>query len=189
MSVISAAEYRQNAEFLNVKENPALKRVTQAAATRQQLMRRIGAFELIDGEYVGHIATLNFKCKAVIKANPYRALTTDADFIVEQLDAEVFAPELGFAWEKTTEGQNMTYLSVHLDDPSFAKTIVAVLVHARENMYFLYWDRVTITEGEIEKMLITEELQPYTGVFRRISKVTDYLISIYPSLQEIWEPD
>jgi len=183
MSVISASE------FLNVQENRSLKRTNDASGSRQQLMRRIGAFELIDGEYVGHIATLNFKCKAVIKENPYRALTTDADYIVEQIDAEVFSPELGFAWEKTTDGQGITYLSVHLDDPSFSKTIVAVLVHARENMYFLYWDRVTITEGEIEKMLITEELQPYTGVFRRISKVTDYLISIYPSLQEIWEPD
>lgn len=183
MSLISSSE------FLNVSENRALKRTNDQSATRQHLMRRIGVFELIDGEYVGHIATLNFKCKAVIKENPYRAAPADAGYIVEQIDAEVFHPELGFAWDKTTDGQGFSYLSVHLDDPAFAKTIVAVLVRGHGNMHFLYWDRVTITEGEIEKMYITEELQPYTGVFRRISKPTDYLISIYPSLQEIWEPD
>ncbi len=183
MSLITAAE------FLNVTENRVQKKTNEETASRQHLMRRIGVFELIDGEYVGHIATLNFKCKAVIKDNPYRVGVTDADYVVEQIDAEVFHSELGFAWEKTTDGQSMPYLSVHLDDPAFAKTVVAVLVRGHGNMYFLYWDRVTITEGDIEKMLITEELQPYTGVFRRIGKVTDYLISIYPSLQEIWDPD
>lgn len=183
MSLITAAE------FLNVSENRALKRTNDECATRQHLMRRIGVFELIDGEFVGHIATLNFKCRAVIKENPYRVGTTDADYVVEQLDAEVFHSELGFAWEKQTDGQRLTYLSVHLDDPAFAKTIVAVLVRGHGNVHYLYWDRVTITEGDIEKMLITEELQPYTGVFRRINKVTDYLISIYPSLAEIWDPD
>ncbi len=183
MSLITAAEFR------NVTENRALKKTNDESGSRQHLMRRIGVFELIDGEYVGHIATLNFKCKAVIKENPYRIATSDADYVVEQLDAEVFHSELGFAWEKTTDGQNMPYLSVHLDDPAFAKTVVAVLVRGHGNVHYLYWDRVTVTEGDIEKMLITEELQPYTGVFRRINKVTDYLISIYPSLQEIWDPD
>lgn len=183
MSVIT------HADFLNVVENRALKRTNDEAATRQHLLRRIGVFELVDGEYVGHIAMMNFKCRAVIRDNPHKMATTDADYVVEHLDAEMFHAEIGFAWEKVTDGQNMPYLSVHLDDPSFAKTIVAVLVRSHGNMYSLYWDRVTITEGEIEKMFITEELQPYTGVFRRISKVTDYLISIYPSLQEIWDPD
>ncbi len=182
MSLISAAD------FLNVAENRALKKKNDESGSRQPLLRRIGVFELIDGEYVGHIATLNFKCKAVIRENPYRVGGGDAEYVVEHLNAEAFYPELGFAWEKTTDGQQLPYLSVHLDDPAFPKTIVAVLVRGHGNMYFLYWDRVTITEGDIEKMFITEELQPYTGVFRRISKVTDYLISIYPSLQEIWDP-
>lgn len=176
-------------EFLNTADNPTLKRINEKSASRQQLMRRIGVFELIDGQYVGHIATLNFKCKAVIKDNPYRCATTDAEYIVEQLDAEVFCSEVGFAWERKTNGQAYPYLSVHLDDPAFPKTIVAVLVRGEGNLYHLYWDRITIVDDDIERMMITEELIPYTGVYRRISKVTDYLISIYPSLQEIWEPD
>lgn len=174
---------------LNFAENPALKRTTEKHATRQQLMRRIGVFELIDGEYVGHIATLNFKCKCVIKENPYRAATTDADFIVEQVGAEAFYSEVGFAWDRKTDGQSMPYIMVHIDDPAFAKTIVAVLVKGKGNFYNLYWDRVTIVDDDIERMLITEELIPYTGVYRRINKVTEYLISIYPSLAEIWDPD
>lgn len=183
MSLIAAGE------FLNTGENPVLKKINEKSASRQQLMRRIGVFELVDGEYVGHIATLNFKCKAVIKDNPYRCATTDPEFVIEQLDAEVFCSEIGFAWDRKTEGQSFPYLSVHIDDPAFPKTIVAVLVRGAGSLYHLYWDRVTIVDDDIENMLITEELLPYTGVYRRISKVTDYLISIYPSLQEIWEPD
>lgn len=183
MSLIAAEELN------HISENPTLKRIYEKNASRQQLMRRIGVFELIDGEYVGHIATLNFKCRAVIKDNPYRCATTDPEFVVEQLDADVFCSEIGFAWDRKTEGQSFPYLSVHLDDPAFAKTIVAVLVRGEGGLYHLYWDRVTIVDDDIERMLITEELIPYTGVYRRISKVTDYLISIYPSLQEIWEPD
>lgn len=176
-------------DFLNVKENTVLKRTNEQSASRQHLLRRIGVFELVDGEFVGHIATLGFKCRAVIRDNPYRKAEADAHYIVEQIDAEVFHSELGFAWERTTDGQHFPYMSIHLDDPAFPKTVVAVLLRGHGNVYYLYWDRITICDGDIERLYVTEELQPYTGVFRRINKVTDYLISIYPSLAEIWDPD
>jgi hypothetical protein len=56
--------------------------------------------------------------------------------------------------------------------------------------YYLYWDRITITEDDIEQTVITEELIPYTGVLRPIKKrLTDYLIRIYPMLAEQWGYD
>ncbi len=163
--------------------------LASSTSSRAQHLRRIGVFEKIDGEYVGHIATLNFKCKAIIKENPYRKGPTEAEYIVVHTDAEVFFPELGFGWDKTTAGNQESYILVHLDDPGFSKTIVAVLVRGPQNYYYLFWDRITITDDDIERQVVTEEMIPYTGVLRRIAKVTQYLIQIYPSLREIWDPD
>lgn len=177
------------AEFLNVRENRALKAANQATGSRQSMMRRIGMFELIDGEYIGHIATLNFKCKAIIKANPYRKIGTEPEYIVVQDGAELFHYDIGFAWDKRTEGNCEPYILVQLDDPSFTKTVQAILVKGQKNTYHLFWDRITIMDDDIEKQIITEECIPYIGVLRPIDKVTDYLIEIYPSLQEIWDPD
>lgn len=157
--------------------------------SRQHLMRLIGVFEKIDGEYVGHIATLNFKCDAVIKDNARRSMPAEPEYAVFQVDGDTFSPEIGFGWEKVTAGNNIPYMVVHLDDPSFPKTIVAVLIKSFGNKYNLYWDRITICDDDIERMWPTEELQPYVGVLRPIDKPTDYLISIYPSLQEIYDPD
>ncbi len=160
-----------------------------APPSRQHLMRRIGVFEKVDGQYVGHIATVHFKCKAVIKDNPYRTSAAEPPYIVVHTDAESFHPDLGYGWDKTTDGEHMPYMAVHLDDPSFSKTIVAVLVEGYNNTYNLFWDRVTIADEDIEALKVLDELQPYIGVLRPIDKVTDYLISIYPSLQEALEPD
>jgi len=178
-----------SADFLTVSENRVMKRIAEEAGSRQRMMRRIGVFEQIDGEYVGHIATLDFKCKAIIKENPYRTSDSEPQHIVVHADADVFFHDIGYAWDKKTEENGHPYLLVQLDDPSFHKTMSAVLIKGQKNLYNLYWDRITITDGDIEKSIVTEELIPYTGVLRPIDKVTDYLISIYPSLQEIWDPD
>lgn len=190
---LAADDYRQAAQPApsDPSATPYMRSTPTLAPTpsRTQHLRRIGIFEKIDGEYVGHIVTLHFKCQAIIKDNPYKKFAGEPDYIVTHTDAEVFHPDLGYAWDKNTDGTSTPYILVHLDDPSFPKTIVAVLVKGYKNIYHLYWDRVTITDGDIEKQVITEELIPYTGVFRPIDKVTEYLISIYPSLQEIWDPD
>ncbi len=158
--------------------------------TRQMHLRRIGVFELVDGEYVGHIAMINFKCKAVIKDNPYRTSTAEPEYVVQQIDAELFYADIGYAWDRKTDGHHVPYLSVHLDDPAFPKTIVCVLVKGHKNLYYLYWDRVTISDEDIEKQYIHEELQPYTAVLRPlVNPPTKYLIEIYESLKEIWDPD
>lgn len=152
---------------------------------RQHMLRRIGVFEEINGEFIGHIAALNFKCRAVIRENPYRTCSAEPEYVVQiQADAELFQPDLGYAWDKNTDGTNVPYKSVHLDDPSFSKTLCAVLVKGPKNIHYLYWDRVTISDDDIERVYITEELMPYTGVLRPIDKPTEYLLSIYPLLRE-----
>ncbi len=157
---------------------------------RQRFLRRIGVFEKIDGEYVGHIVTMNFKCRAVIKDNPYRKALAEPEYVVQHTDAEVFYPDLGFAWEKRTDGEKHPYILVHLDDPSFPKTIVAVLVQGHKNTHYLYWDRITISDEDIERQKVTEELIPYVAVLRPlVNPPTQYLIGIYPDLKEIWDPD
>jgi uncharacterized protein (DUF736 family) len=157
---------------------------------RQHLMRRIGVFEEIDGEFVGHIATLNFKCEATIRENPYRTCSAEPDWIVVAgKEAAVFHPDLGYAWNKHTDGNNVAYKEVHLDDPAFPKTIVAVLIKGAKNFHYLFWDRVTVTDDDIERQFVTEELTAYVGVLRPIDKVTDYLLSIYPSLAEDLDAD
>jgi len=183
MTLISASE------FLNVKENRALKAANEPLGSRQTMLRRIGVFEMIDGEYIGHIATLNFRCKATIKANPYRKFDGDPQYIVLQTDAEVFHCDVGFGWDRKTDGNHAQYMMVLLDDPSFDKPMQCIVVKGPQNFYYMYWDRIAISDQDIEKQVITEECIPYIGVYRPIDKVTDYLIEIYPSLQEIWDPD
>jgi uncharacterized protein (DUF736 family) len=177
------------ADFLNVRENPTVKKANENSGYRQNFMRRIGVFELIDGEYVGHIATLNFKCKAIIKDNPYRKSGKDPEHIVVHADAEIFHHDLGYGWDKKTESED-PYILVQLDDPAFPKTISAVLVKGGKNTYNLYWDRVMITDGDIERLIITEELIPWIGVYRPIDNPNkDYLIAAYADIAEIWDPD
>jgi len=185
MSIISAAPARQTVHQISQNDM----RLPGMGPTRQNLMRRIGVFEKVDGEYIGHIVTLNFKCKAIIRENPYRTMPSEPDYIVEHTDADLFHPDLGYGWNRNTDGDSVPYITVHLDDPSFSKTIVAVLVKGYKNMYNLYWDRVTIQGEDIEKLFITEELTPYTGVFRPIDKVTEYLLSIYPLLKDMMDPE
>ncbi|MDD5587132.1 MAG: DUF736 family protein [Alphaproteobacteria bacterium] len=157
---------------------------------RQRFLRRIGVFEKVDGEYVGHIVTLNFKCKAIIKDNPYRTCAAEPDYLIVHSGAEVFYPDLGYAWEKKTDGNNIPYILVHLDDPVFPKTIVAMLVPGPKNTYNLFWDRVTISDEDIEKQRVTEELIPYVAVLRPlVNQPTQYLIDIYPELKEMCDPD
>lgn len=183
MSLISAAE------FLNVKENRAVKAANEPVGSRQSMMRRIGVFELIDGEYVGHIATLNFKCQATIKANPYKKFPADPEYILVQSGAETFHLDIGYGWDRKTDGNQVGYMLVQIDDPCFAKAIQAIVVKGPKNFYFMYWDRITISDEDIEKQSIHEELIPYIGVLRPIDKITEFLIEIYPELNEMYGPD
>lgn len=98
-------------------------------------MATIGTFSMDDaGNYNGAIKTLTLN----VKQATLRKVEKDND---KAPDFRIFAgqTEFGAAWKKTSR-ENRDYLSVKLDDPSFAAPIYASLVDADEG-YSLIWSR------------------------------------------------
>ena len=96
-------------------------------------MAIIGNFSSSNGNFSGTIQTLAFKVKAEIKAveksgdnaPDYRVLVGKA--------------EIGAGWKRTSEAQR-EYVSVKIDDPSFAAPLYANLIE-RDDQYDLMWSR------------------------------------------------
>ena len=98
-------------------------------------MATIGAFtQHENGAISGDIKTLTLNVKAAV----FRPAEKDND---KAPDYRIFAgqTEFGAAWKKTSR-ENRDYLSVKLDDPSFASPIYASLVDADDG-YALIWSR------------------------------------------------
>ena len=98
-------------------------------------MATIGAFaKFEDGSIHGDIKNLTLNVKAAV----FRPAEKDND---KAPDYRIFAgqTEFGAAWKKTSR-ENRDYLSVKLDDPSFASPIYASLVDADDG-YALIWSR------------------------------------------------
>ena len=98
-------------------------------------MAQIGTFTRDEnGTYAGTIKTLTLNVKAAV----FRPAEKDND---KAPDYRIFAgqTEFGAAWKKTSR-ENRDYLSVKLDDPSFASPIYASLVDADDG-YALIWSR------------------------------------------------
>jgi uncharacterized protein (DUF736 family) len=100
------------------------------------IMAIIGTFTASDNGYTGAIKTLtlNIKAKFVVsekdndKAPDYRIFSGATDF--------------GAAWKKTARDSDREYLSVKLDDPSFAAPIYASLVKVDgDDGFTLIWSR------------------------------------------------
>lgn len=97
-------------------------------------MANIGTFTHDGQNFAGSITTLALKAKATIqlldKASP------------QAPDYRVFAggAEVGAAWIKTSK-EDRTYLSVRLDDPSFAGPIDCRLVETKDGQHQLLWSR------------------------------------------------
>ena len=99
-------------------------------------MATIGNFTPDKDGYVGTIRTLTMNVKARIVANDQKKSEGAPDF-------RIFAgrAELGAAWKAQTNGKEpRDYLSVQLDDPSFAEPIHAALFE-EEGTAFLVWNR------------------------------------------------
>ena len=99
-------------------------------------MATIGTFTASDNGYVGSIKTLTLNIKA-----RFAPSEKDND---KAPDFRIFAgtTEFGAAWKKTARESDREYLSVKLDDPSFAQPIYASLVEAEEaGSYNLIWSR------------------------------------------------
>src|SRR5271163_2998089 len=88
---------------------------------KETTMTTIGTFTRDGDSFTGTIATLAIKAKAVIRPN--------AKTVEQAPDYRVYASgvEIGAAWLKKSEA-NKPYLSIKLDDPSFACAIFCRLV-------------------------------------------------------------
>ena len=107
-------------------------------------MASIGSFKKVGNEFQGQIATLTMQAKNVRIAPEANRANDNAP------SHRVFVgkAEIGAAWTKcSNEGRN--YLSVKLDDPSFALPIYANLFDAEgEPGYSLIWSRGRKTKSE-----------------------------------------
>ncbi len=97
-------------------------------------MSTIGSFIQHDNGFNGTLHTLAFNVKVKIVPVP-----KDSD---NAPDYRVLAgtTEIGAAWKRQSAG-NKAYLSVKLDDPSFAAPIHARLVDSESGGALLYWTR------------------------------------------------
>lgn len=98
-------------------------------------MATIGTFsKQDDGSISGAIKTLTLNVKAAALRPAEKTHDQAPDFRIY-----TGAVEFGAAWKKTSR-ENREYLSVKLDDPSFAGPIYASLVDADDG-YNLIWSR------------------------------------------------
>ena len=101
-------------------------------------MTTIGSFtRKPDGTYEGSLATLTMRAR--LRLVPLEDKTSD-----KAPDYRVYAGrvELGAAWSRET-GEGTPYLSVSLDDPSFAAPITAALFRTEgdPDRFVLVWNR------------------------------------------------
>lgn len=101
-------------------------------------MTTIGSFtRKPDGSYEGSLATLTMRAR--LRLVPLEDKTSD-----KAPDYRVYAGrvELGAAWSRETP-ESLPYLSVTLDDPSFAAPITAALFRTEgdPDRFVLVWNR------------------------------------------------
>ncbi len=87
----------------------------------------IGTFKADKDGYSGTIRTLALNAKVRIVANDQKKSAGAPDFRVL-----VGTTEIGAAWRKSSEDQE-SYLSIRLDDPSFAEPVRAALMEKSDD--------------------------------------------------------
>lgn len=86
-------------------------------------MSTIGQFKLENDAYEGTISTLTMNCEASFIPNKNKKHEDSPDYFVKTGECD-----LGFARHAVSKGDDGTpYLSVYLDDPSFAAPIWAAM--------------------------------------------------------------
>lgn len=99
-------------------------------------MATIGSFTANKDGYTGTIRTMTINVKAKIVINENKKGDSAPDFRIYAGQAE-----LGAAWKaQTKENEPRDYLSVLLDDPSFAEPIRAALFD-EDGVTYLVWNR------------------------------------------------
>jgi uncharacterized protein (DUF736 family) len=102
-------------------------------------MATIGTFTKDGAGFAGTIQTLGLK--ATLTFEPQEKKNEKGpDYRVFQITDD-FTSEIGAAWKKTSR-EGAEYLSVSIDDPSFAERINCRLVKTgSEQGHTLYWER------------------------------------------------
>ena len=103
-------------------------------------MATIGTFTKDGAGYAGTIETLSLRANITLEPVGDKKSGNAPDFRVFR-QAEHFTSEIGAVWKKTSK-EGAEYLSVSLDDPSFAERINCRLVKTgSEHGHTLYWER------------------------------------------------
>lgn len=97
----------------------------------------IGTFTNRDGKITGKIQTLTLNAALTFRPNENQ---TNPDAPAYRIFAANKA-EVGGAWEKTTEASGKKYLSVRVDDPTFAGPVYASLLEQEDGTHTLIWSR------------------------------------------------
>ncbi len=99
-------------------------------------MAVIGKFQSAGAEIVGEIYTINVSLSNV------RIVKEDAPANEDAPNYRIYAgrAEIGAAWNKTSR-ENRPYLSLKIDDPSFAAPLFASLFQDNPGEYSLVWTR------------------------------------------------
>jgi len=102
-------------------------------------MSIIGNFKATENGYTGTIETLTLKAEVEFEPVERKSSEKAPDF---RIFAKKTGYELGAAWEKTSRETGAHFISVSLDDPSFAAPIQCRLVKTGAEVgHSLLWDR------------------------------------------------
>ena len=100
-------------------------------------MAQIGTFIAKDGRYTGTIRTMTINVKSQIVPIGKKSHADAPDFRVYAGGAE-----LGAAWRQESKDGDKPYLSIKLDDPSFAAPIrAAFFENEHEGTGVMVWNR------------------------------------------------
>ncbi len=98
-------------------------------------MATIGTFTRTENGFTGEIATLTIQARKITIAKESRGGDNAPSHRIFFNKAEI-----GAAWAKTSK-DGRDYLSVKLDDPSFAAPLYANLSEAEDGSFPLIWTR------------------------------------------------
>jgi len=95
----------------------------------------IGTFTATKDGYTGTLRTMTLNVKAKLVPNAKGDKENSPDFRLQAAGHDI-----GAAWKKTSEA-GRDYLSVTLDDPSFAAAVYARLIEGEDGTHDLIWSR------------------------------------------------
>lgn len=102
-------------------------------------MATIGTLKKDGEEFSGTLETLTIRARISLSPNAKKSDKAPDYRIFQQTDD--FTSEIGAAWKKTAK-DGSEFLSVSIDDPSFADRINCSLIKTgTEHGYTLFWDR------------------------------------------------